>query len=1108
MFDADTVTLISGAPPLSGLDLAELPQRLTNAYAAIVAARIRIREQRGDDVLPEDVAEIVSEMKRLAFTHEAFVSVIAERENRAAAAFVAGAAHHISLLAAKVHAGEPRPSHLGFQAISPEVSATLLFLIAEASADAAEMAKSIVVPIGNCIEASLLTAIKHLANGRLRQLIDVKCPSPEQLLATDSCDQAVRALYYLLLQGVRAMAVVMLGANHDEEGMIEGTPEVLFDRVRTLCIEPLSDLFVEEGTAPYSLYPGPMHLASLLSSVAKDLTSSALVYITPPLQIDGDRWSSVMKGIAERRPYLWRNHRQAIAAGYLEIGTSSAISFPTGAGKSTLAELKIAATLLRGLKIIFLAPTLALVDQTARALAATFPTNEITRERAEELPFDFGNEVLAVISVMTPERCLAMLSFDNEIFMGVGLIVFDECHLLHPREIDRSRRAIDAMLCLLNLTRVAPDADLILLSAMMKNADEIAGWVQYLTGRRCLSLALTWKPTRQVRGCVVYDAAEIIALQNRLREVRSEVTNKNAPASLKRELTAQPFGFFCLRQTWQTQDRMDYALLPLLDVTVQLGTGTARNNSWYLTPNGNQVASALAEATARQKLKTLVFTQTIPLTNSAAKNISSRLGRPLCFLTDDEKILYAIAIDETGGGNRLYLEVDVDGSLVSSCACHHGLLLPSERHLHESLYKRPDGINVLVATSTLAQGMNLPSEVVIIGGDSRFDSGANRMEQLEAHELLNAAGRAGRAGEASYGFVLVVPSKVVHFDNETSMIHNHWTDLQTIFAQSDQCLTIGDPMEPLLDQIHLAATDMSSMAKYFISRLPIGELSDENGDAPARNLLGRSFAAYLARARGDQEWIDTRIEAAMIARHADPETPAILTWVDRLAAATGIPVAIIRDLGDALATQPLNQDASMIDWRNWLLTWLGERKHLIPELIRRESLEGFFGTEYKELELDVDRGQFAFPHLVRLLERWMAGATLTDLELAFGTQEHLIGKCEHSREFLLRIIPELTYIFGLPAQIFRTQAAENGEVTDPPLALGTLASCVRDGVNKVEKLALLHFKKRSVNRRAIHRQFALIEPYLSPASLGESFGDSITRIKNAIVIANLFGETL
>jgi replicative superfamily II helicase len=127
-----------------------------------------------------------------------------------------------------------------------------------------------------------------------------------------------------------------------------------------------------------------------------------------------------MREIAEQRPYLWRNHRQAIEAGYLEPGVSAVVSFPTGAGKSSLAELKIAATPLRGVKVVFLAPTLALVDQTARALATTFPAAEVQRERSDELLLDFDGEALPAISVMTPERCLAVLSFDRQIFADVG----------------------------------------------------------------------------------------------------------------------------------------------------------------------------------------------------------------------------------------------------------------------------------------------------------------------------------------------------------------------------------------------------------------------------------------------------------------------------------------------------------------------------------------------------------------------------------------------------------------------------------------------------------------------------------------------------------------
>lgn len=94
-----------------------------------------------------------------------------------------------------------------------------------------------------------------------------------------------------------------------------------------------------------------------------------------------------MKSVAETRPYLWRNHKDAVNQGYLNNGISSAIAFPTGAGKSTTAQLKIHSTLLSGHKAVFLAPTHALVDQTTRDLRKAFPRSSVQGERADEFLF-------------------------------------------------------------------------------------------------------------------------------------------------------------------------------------------------------------------------------------------------------------------------------------------------------------------------------------------------------------------------------------------------------------------------------------------------------------------------------------------------------------------------------------------------------------------------------------------------------------------------------------------------------------------------------------------------------------------------------------------------
>ncbi|WP_197347371.1 hypothetical protein, partial [Ralstonia pseudosolanacearum] len=104
---------------------------------------------------------------------------------------------------------------------------------------------------------------------------------------------------------------------------------------------------------------------------------------------------------------------------------------------------------------------------------------------------------------------------------------------------DRSRRAVDAMLCILNLSTHAPEADYLLLSAMMSNTEEVAAWLAELTGRKCLPLNMAWKPTRQVRGCVVFPSDQIADLRIRLAAKRQELLaagkrKPGPPVALKR----------------------------------------------------------------------------------------------------------------------------------------------------------------------------------------------------------------------------------------------------------------------------------------------------------------------------------------------------------------------------------------------------------------------------------------------------------------------------------------------------------------------------------------------------------------------------------------------
>lgn len=112
-------------------------------------------------------------------------------------------------------------------------------------------------------------------------------------------------------------------------------------------------------------------------------------------------------------------------------------------------------------------PTLALVDQLRDDLARSFPSDlgGVVVSADGDLTVLASGPELQNIEVMTPERLLALLSFADADVSEVGLIVFDECHIL--TRVGGQGRCVDAMLCLLHAVKRAPHADLLLLAAML-----------------------------------------------------------------------------------------------------------------------------------------------------------------------------------------------------------------------------------------------------------------------------------------------------------------------------------------------------------------------------------------------------------------------------------------------------------------------------------------------------------------------------------------------------------------------------------------------------------------------------------------------------------------
>ncbi|EFC37605.1 dead box RNA helicase [Naegleria gruberi] len=86
---------------------------------------------------------------------------------------------------------------------------------------------------------------------------------------------------------------------------------------------------------------------------------------------------------------------------------------------------------------------------------------------------------------------------------------------------------------------------------------------------------------------------------------------------------------------------------------------------------------------------------------------------------------------------------------------HHAGLTPSDKKLVEELF-HSGKIQVLVATSTLAWGVNLPAYFVIIKGTEFFEPSTKRYEDYPLVDVLQMAGRSGRPGFDTEGRVFIM----------------------------------------------------------------------------------------------------------------------------------------------------------------------------------------------------------------------------------------------------------------------------------------------------------------------------------------------------------------
>jgi hypothetical protein len=1032
MFDAESARLIRLAPRVADIDPGTLPQALTRTYAQLVALRMRAADPEAAAAADERYEGLL----RLAAVYEGVVDTTEDEGHRRGAAFVAATAYQI--LGRVADRDDSDAPLLTPDAIHPRVAAPLLFIIAGQSPDAREAGGRLaILRDGPVLIGALIESVADLARENLVAILN----RAERLAERrpdrgDLIGQTEQTLYGLCWAGLAQLAASVLARDAPQTLFRRfDTPEATFRQVEALSA--MRPHLAREGIEIVNTYAGPRHLARLLQQASRQFMGFGLAGLPAPAGVAEEAWRPWLKRRAVNKPVIWPNHRAAIHTGLLERGVSGVLVLPTGAGKTTLSELKIAAALASGRKVIFLAPTLALVDQLRDEFARTFSSDlgQVVVSTDGDLSALVSGPSLSDIEVMTPERLLAMLSFADADLSDVGLIVFDECHLLAPR--GGGTRSLDAMLCLLHAARRAPDADFLLLSAMLTNGDDLAEWLGELTGRQAVFFHDPWKPSRQARGVVVYP-------QDELNQFRRDVQNGMVP---RPTYPAIPHALFGLQQNWIPAAGTDTAVVKLMDETVHLTTG-----AYGLQPTANTVAGALAERASQAGLKTIIFVQQADHAPSTARKISERLVGPWRMTETEQGFAADIAV-ELGTGKSL---VQPQAGAVP----HNGDMIPLERRLAESLYRREDGAAIIVATPTLAQGINLPAQVAILAGDKRSGADGERA-RLEQHELLNAAGRAGRAGFLANGMVLLVPEPVIGFTPEQPALAAY-PKLLSILPNDDRCVLVEDPVEHMLDQIQLG--QVSARIDYFVNRMRSGE-PDEAG-AVAVALTRRSFGAFLARKRG--ETIDAAVaalEQALAATPAEDDDTGSL-----VAALTGLPRDAVAVLAARLGTNPAAFPVTIPAWVSWIVEFFRREPeaagHLVGGLDTIKAVTRGRKTGGPITDAEFDRLNLA-------LQSWISGRPFSEIEQALGVAANAVKTCKRSRDLVLKVVGRNLYMVATAvSELAKRRLAQTAEgVVQIPAVIDILAYALRAGFDSAAKTAFHHLHKDIRTRVEAHTRF-------------------------------------
>lgn len=369
------------------------------------------------------------------------------------------------------------------------------------------------------------------------------------------------------------------------------------------------------------------------------------------------------------------------------------VSAPTGSGKTYIAVETMAGYLNDNKKCWYASPLKALSNSKYIEFS-----NRFGSENVGLLTGDHKVNPDAPIIVGTTEILRNQLydAMSSGLGLDADLIVMDEAHYLG----DPDRGVVWEEILIYLPSRVR----LLLLSATIANANEIADWLTYIRKQKAVAVITHERPVPLHPLFLFPDG--LLAPLNKGRRLSPPVrrfVDQNRPRGRRVGGNDVPYGRI-LRVLGEAD------LLPAI----------------FFMKSRSDCDQALSRARAAG--------------DYMSPELKARLAKRLSELHDKYPFL------KDHAHNKHILS--------SGVAAHHAGHMPHWKLLVEQLMQ--EGLlNAIFSTSTVAAGVNFPARTVIISQSDRYNG--REFLDLTSTELLQMTGRAGRRGMDNVGFALVIP---------------------------------------------------------------------------------------------------------------------------------------------------------------------------------------------------------------------------------------------------------------------------------------------------------------------------------------------------------------